>query len=205
MRSCTLFSVGLLAFCVSTASGSARADDFTRFGPYLGIDGVWMQPLFEDSLRSTSGVAAKVDGSFGLNARAGLRLLGFLAIEGQYEWLDGFDMQLAGGDIGTLSAHVLTGNAKLYIPIWRVQPYLLAGLGGSWHRFQGVGIASGVDVSDSAFAGRVGGGVDLYLTRSLVLNAEATALLTTQDLSAGATALDKLHYLSFGVGLQYRF
>ncbi len=51
-----------------------------------------------------------------------------------------------------------------------------------------------------------GGGFDVYLANNLVLNAEATVLLTTGDFNTpAADDLDDLYYLSVGVGLRYQF
>jgi len=101
--------------------------------------------------------------------------------------------------------HTLTGNLKLYIPIQRVQPYLLAGFGFTKYKFE----SQGTEVlNDIFFAGRVGVGTDIYLTKKWALNLEASALLTASELEGVAQNLDQLsslHYISASVGLMYRF
>ena len=52
----------------------------------------------------------------------------------------------------------------------------------------------------------MGVGIDLYATSHIVVNAEVSALITTQDFSKpDQGSIDELWYLSAGLGLQYRF
>lgn len=195
------------ALCASLTPGLAAADDFARFGPYLGLNAAYGFPLFEEQLQDALGPIlgpdTQLDASWGLNTRLGLRLLSFLAVEAQYEWMDNFQIKPSAPGIPDvqLSGNIFTGNLKLYIPIRRVQPYLLAGFGFAMYDAGGA-------ADDMFFAGRVGGGLDVYLTKHWALNAEATALLTASDLGeiGGSTeALDGLHYVSASLGLMYRF
>jgi len=190
--------------------GVAAADDFSRFGPYLGVNGAFGYPLFEDqvqdSLGPVLGADTQLDYTWGLNARAGLRLLSFLALEAQYEWMDDFQIQPSNPLPNiNIMGHTLTGNLKLYIPIRRVQPYLLAGFGFTKYKFE----SQGTEVlNDTFFAGRVGVGTDIYLTKKWALNVEGSALLTASELEGVAQNLDQLsslHYISASVGLMYRF
>jgi hypothetical protein len=67
-----------------------------------------------------------------------------------------------------------------------------------------VNISSG----ETAFAGRAGAGIDVYLTRNIVLNAGASAVLTDTSLNSpvpGGDDIDYLFYITAGGGLQYRF
>lgn len=198
----------VLAACLLPAAASA--DDFSRFGPYIGVNAAYGYPLFEDQVQEVAGPVlgadTQLDDSWGLNARAGLRLLSFLAIEAQYEWMDDFQIQpsnaLPNIDI---TGHTLTGNLKFYIPIRRVQPYFLAGFGFTKYKFAAQGFDS---YTDTFFAGRVGAGADIYLTKKWAINAEASALLTASDLEnigQNLDSLSSLHYISASLGLMYRF
>ena len=205
LRSTALLGAFLLLACLH--SSTAQAGDFNRFGPYLGISGVYALPLYEDQLQDIN-PGLSVSESPGLNARLGLRLASFFAIEAQYEWIEGFDVDLASvGKLATFDAHNITGNLRFHIPIWRVDPYVLAGLGATiWGIEDGPGPFDFTD-DGVGFAGRVGGGLDLYLTKHIVLNAEVTAVLTTRtfDVPTQIESLDNLFFLSISAGLVYRF
>ncbi len=203
------FRVLGLALCAMMVTGTATADDFVRFGPYLGLNAAWGYPLFEDEVQNVLGSDTELNDTFGLNTRAGLRLLSFLAVEAQYEWLNDFKIDTAPSNAipdVSIIGHTLTGNVKLYIPIRRIQPYFLAGFGFTSYKFEASGVGSR---TDTYFAGRLGGGLDVYLTKKWAINAEATALLTASDLgdlpNNVSGSLNGLHYISASLGLMYRF
>ncbi len=205
------------------AVGPALADDgessvFGKPGFYLGAGGVYASDIFEtkieDIVEDSFGVSANVDvdNSWGAGGRLGYRLGSWFAAEIQYEWIDPFDVDLSavGIPIGSasLEAQTVTLNGRLIAPTWRTQPYLLVGIGGAFYDFTDntVGNILGGSDSKTGFAGRTGGGLDVYLTNSLVLNAEANVLLTTENFNTPAAGeLDDLYYLSVGVGLRYQF
>ena len=111
--------------------------------------------------------------------------------------------------------HTLTANTKWIVPVWRVQPYLLIGVGfSSWDVDRGaVGTllnsipSTDIDIKNgnqTNLAGRAGLGLDLYVTENIVINAQGQAVLTTikkPDLGD----IDDLNYVGFSAGLQYRF
>jgi outer membrane protein W len=163
----------------------------------VGLNAAWGYPLFEDQIRKVTGDAtATVDPSWGLDARLGLRLLSFLAVEGQYEWMDDFEVAVSGGT-ANLTGNTFTGNVKFYIPVWRVQPYILAGIGFTKYKIES---ALAPSAKQDLFAGRVGGGLDLYLTQKVALNAEVAALLTASDLEFNSDSFSSLNYLSVNFG-----
>lgn len=199
--------LGTVVACAFLLPGTATAaGDFDRFGFYLGLNGAYGFPLFEDQVQDALGPTAELNDTWGLNTRAGVRLLSFLAIEAQYEWMKDFQIDAPNPlpDVD-ITGHTLTGNLKFIIPVWRVHPYLLAGFGFTSYKFDAVGAGS---FSDMFFAGRLGGGADIYITEHWAINAEATALLTANELDGIASNLDNLnslHYVSASVGLMYRF
>jgi opacity protein-like surface antigen len=198
----------VLALCATMVAGAASADRFARFGPYLGLNGAFGYPLFENEVEDILGAGTELDYTWGLNTRAGLRLLSFLAVEAQYEWMKDFEIHppaSSGLPNVDIMGHTLTGNVRLYIPIRRVQPYFLAGFGFTKYKFEAQGFDS---YSDTFFAGRLGAGADIYITKKWAINAEASALLTASDLDDIGSNLDQLnglHYISASVGLMYRF
>ena len=228
---------GLLALlALALLPGSARAGDdvdpFDRPGPYVTIGGSYAYNFFdqqiEDFLEDELGEQGSVDidDSGGLNARLGYRMASWFAAELAYEWIDRYDVEV-GGDLGPgggalsgrlydIEGHTLTANARLIAPIWRIQPYLLLGVGVSAYDVDRGPIANALEAQDddieiesgrsAAFAGRAGLGLDLHLTQNIVLQAEGTALFTTQDFETpDEGAIDDLYYLSLSAGLQYRF
>lgn len=206
-------------------------DPFDRSGLYLGISGVYTHNLFdeeiEDFLSDELGedIGVDIDDSKGITARLGYRATSWFAAELQYEWIESYEVEgsvvLGGGStvsgrLYDIGGHTLTVNTKWIVPFWRIQPYLLLGAGYSLYDVDRGVLAGAVEAIDndiqidggsqSGFAGRGGLGLDVYLSRNVVLTTEATALLTTDDFDApDEGAIDNLYYLSISAGLQYRF
>jgi opacity protein-like surface antigen len=208
IRISTVIVITTLA--LSLVASAAGAGDFDRPGVYLSVSGLYAVPLFEDELQKIT-PALSIDDTAGLQARLGFRLLSFLAVEAQYEWIDGFDVDFDGqGTIMSLASHNLTGNLRLHIPIWRIEPYALAGLGATFWKINDENdsfLFPDGDSDGTGFAGRLGGGVDFYLTEHIVLNAEATAVLTTKtfEVPNAVQSIDNVFYVAASAGLTYRF
>jgi opacity protein-like surface antigen len=201
----------------------AGGDEFDQPGFYVGISGIYTHNFFdgqvdkalEDAIGQDVDVA--IDDSWGVNARVGYRAASWFAIEAQYEYIDQFDVKakikglIPNQKIFSLEGHTITANTRWILPIWRTQPYLLLGAGYSLYESDVVSnpvvkqlLGSGG--SEGGFAGRLGGGLDLYLTEHLVANVEGTALLTTQDFGKRDTGnIDDLWYFGLGAGLRYQF
>jgi opacity protein-like surface antigen len=220
-------TVGLAVLCL--APGLAQAEpggpDFAHTGPYLGVGGTYAFHWFPDGVGGdfddhVSGIpdsTTRTDGSFGVNARAGWRFTSWLAGEVEYEWLDGFETDIrtsAGGEF-TLESHAITANAKLVYPGWgRFQPYGLLGAGVSIYE---VTNASGfpsaarfLDDDGVGFAGRLGLGLDTYLTEHWLVNIEGGLVTTTTEIdnsnpSPVAGDVSALWQVPIQVGIQYRF
>ncbi|MHC4138126.1 MAG: hypothetical protein ACYS0K_24575, partial [Planctomycetota bacterium] len=154
----------------------------------------------EDELEAVSGLSADVSESLGLHARAGCRN-GLGGGELHFEWLEGFDVKVDGSK-ANIDGWALTLDGKLY-PLWaletklpplarRFQPFATAGIG--YLTFDG---PQGIDEWD--FAVRLGGGLDIYVTRNIVISVDTTYVLPVSD------ALDGLEYVSVGWGVLFRF
>jgi hypothetical protein len=182
-----LASVSNLAAAEAGEAGKgARAKpDYSRTGCYLGLAGTVAFPLSEDD----------VDESLGLHARGGCRGK-WGGGEVHYEWLEGFSADLDGTEI-EIDGWALTVDGKVYplagledrfhVEARRIQPFATVGfgylkLGGDWD-----------------FAARLGGGLDVYVTRNIAINIDATWVVPTTD------RLDDTDYLSVGWGVLYRF
>ena len=190
------------------AAGQSTADDFDRPGAYIGVNGVYGVSLFQDDINAIAGLADdfRLGDSGGVNARIGYRVVSWFAIEAEYEWIKSMDLTFQGQDIGDFKPNTVTANLKFIIPVWRIQPYLIVGGGAAiWN------IDSPIqNQSSTGFAGRVGLGLDNYLTKHWVVNLEATGVLNTNNIdpskiSNDITSISHIYYFSFSAGLTYRF
>ena len=225
----TFFTLPVVAMAAEEAVDD---DPFDRPGFYVGVSGMWNKNFFDEDIADFlsdelgEDVDVDIEDSYGINARLGYRAASFFAVELEYEWVDSFDVDASadlGPPIGSLTGelyriegHTLTAQTKWIVPFWRVQPYLTLGVGYSYYDVDRGSSAAALEAFDPdieiegggqhGFAGRVGGGLDLYLTQSILINAEVTAVLTTQDFDTPDEGnIDDLNYMSFSAGLQYRF
>ena len=199
-------ALGISLGIASTAAAGAAAD-FGARGFYVAAGGSYTQnELVEEQLEDgvSPGIDLDVDDTWGARGVFGYRILPFLAAELEYEHVGRYDVSVSGGDVARLRANVLTVNVKTLLPLWRVQPYLLVGIGGAQWRFDD---ELGIDLpeDETEFAGRAGAGVDLHLTPRLVLDAGADVVLSSTDSIPLASDVDFLGYTTVGVALQYRF
>jgi OOP family OmpA-OmpF porin len=150
---------------------------------------------------NTSTLVDRGDG-FGGALRAGYRFSSLLAAELDLQGLQGFDIdrdlyvpapgfennpQIAAAnpridaDVNLYTAMV---NGKLYPLEGQIQPYVLGGVGIVVADVDSKAGASGKESDVTPlFGGRIGGGIDYYLTRNWVMNFDISYTLTTQDVS----------------------
>lgn len=209
-------------FLSSHATADDAEDPYDAPGFYVGASGLYTHNFFDaqvsDAIEDEFGgdVDVAIEDSWGVNARLGYRVASWFAIEAQYEYVNEFDVEAKIEGLGipkqkifTIEGHTLTGNARFIVPVWRVQPYMLVGAGYSLYESDVESEAKpfiGNGGKQDGFAGRAGGGLDFYLTPHIVLNAEVTGLVTTQDFSKpDAGQIDELWYISAGGGLRYQF
>jgi len=146
--------------------------------------------------------------SWGINGQAGYRCHPRFSAEIEVEWIDEFDANVNkafSGKVGTTEVEpiVITANATGYLLTGRTQPFLRAGLGlmrveyterdttstpspdGSKQRY-----------NETRFALRVGGGIDYYATKNVVVGVDVDYVVSP--------SLD-VQYVTVGAGIQYRF
>lgn len=170
--------------------GDDESTGYDRDGWYAGVGGGYAMELFD---RGSSG-----DSGF-MQLRGGYHFLRFAALELQLEYTPKFNGgtgRYAGVNTATWAAWM---NAKGYpLAPWTglVQPYALVGIAWMWERRTGATI-SGSD-EGGGFASRFGGGIDLYVTKNIVVTAEGAYVLPTGS-------LDDLKQVQIGGALQYRF
>jgi opacity protein-like surface antigen len=197
MQLCSRLAPAAALAAALAASTSARAEDFSRTGWYAGARGVYTQNDFD--------VAGHAEDDFGFNVFGGYRLFSFLASDFEFEYIDALRVEgNAGNPNFDVRTFVLAWNFRAYplsfvlkpeSALQRVQPYLSAGVSNQWVQLQRL---SGGDRDEGNFAGRLGGGIDVYLTGNWVLTADAIYTIGSGDVS-------DFPYLSIGWGFAYRF
>ncbi len=190
----------LLCFALLLALPTlAGADEgYARRGLYLGLHSGYTGELFESKIGdSLPGVDFRVDDSRSLHARVGYRLFPWLALEGHAELYDGYDIELLGVDAAELDGWALTLMGKWYPLRGRIQPYLLAG-GGYMEVNLSDKLSLGISEDGSGSLAQGGAGLDLYLTRHVVVNVEAVY-------SRPMGGVADLDFWGLRGGLEYRF
>ncbi len=208
-KSLLLTSIALLG---ALAAPSARADsDFARSGPYIGVGATYgfnlIESSFDDVLDDVLSEDVEVDNTWGANARLGYRVLSWLAVEAQYEYLDNFEVSVNDFRLADLQAQTLSANLRFIVPIQRFQPYLVLGAGATLFDLDDNQVP-GLEVDHSSFSGRIGLGFDVYLTRHIVLGIGADAVLSTaevEDEFISGDSSGSLSYIALNAGLAYRF
>ncbi len=167
-------------------------DVYNRPGPYVGVGGSYMVSGFQGGARS-----ADFGDTLGFNVRGGYRLNDYWAFEGLYEYGDDFGAHqvVPGGDIQT---NTFMGGAKLILPLGRFQPYLSGSAGFVNANADKSLRRTNWDVDGTNFAGRFGGGVDLFATENVAVFLDASYTMPIKEVS-------DLYYFSFGWGAKYVF
>lgn len=189
----SLVVVGAMVVGFALAAGTARAEDeFNRPGPYVGIGGSYMVSGFQDGAAS-----GDFGDTLGFNARGGYRLNDFWAIEGIYEYGDRFGAHQVFPN-ASIQTNAFSVNGKLLLPLNRFQPYLMGGVGFVNANADPSIAHSNWDADGTSFAGRFGGGVDLYATENVAVYLDAAYTIPVDEVS-------DLYHFSFGWGAKYVF
>jgi opacity protein-like surface antigen len=174
--------------------------DFTRDGWYVQAQGIYALENFGDSGGyGTRGI--DVDDTQGFNIEVGYRVAQLFGLGAEFEWTYAFE---SSGDllkIGTQNVGIpfrLYPLARLFDPgamANRFQPFIKLSPTWQWADREIAGID---DSGEGGFVGRMGAGLDIYLTDNFVFVMSGLYNWPT-------CAIDSLGYWSFGAGLQYRF
>jgi hypothetical protein len=181
MAAIPIYIVALASVGMGCTADHELPNEFARDGGYAGASGVWAFERFGfDNGRTENGA--------GLSLRGGFRCHPNVAAEFQGDWLR-FDSdepllepQVDAG-LATLNTRIFPLTSVL---IGRIQPYALAGVG-----------VMTVD-REIGLALRMGGGIDVYATPNIVVNASATYL-------APYSGVARFNAVTLGAGLDYRF
>jgi opacity protein-like surface antigen len=195
-----LDGIALVMLVALTSAGSAQAwideDDevFNRNGANFAFNVMV-------ALETFSGLGGNETDklpSGGLQTRFGYRFLPFLAVEAQFEWADGWELNdKDSGERTAIVDHFVTGtaNVKGYLLQNFYQPYLLLGVGATHIRQLD---AAKVGSSDTEFSLRAGAGIDLYVNEAFGLNLEYSFLQPFGE-------LEDFPYQAISLGLFLRF
>lgn len=195
-----------LAGVILCAPGARADDDFNHAGAYVGLGASGLISGFQGALgRADFGNTA------GFNVHGGYRLNEYLAFDGVYEYGNDFGRghsRTIGNQVITRGAsiqtNVFTVGPKLILPLEWFQPYLDGGIG--FLNANGdvtvedvtTGATRSAGNSGTGFAGRFGGGVDLYLTPQWSVYLDNAYTIPTSGPS-------NVYYYSFGLGGRYSF
>lgn len=201
------------AMCLTAVMLSDESDTdeegYARRGWLVGAGGSYVFETFEHEVESEiqktigSTASTSADDSFSVNGRVGYRCHPRFSVELEEEWVHGFEIDLfnsMGSKIATddVAPWVETFNTKGYLLTGRYQPFVLLG-GGIMTADYDAKVRGFSDGSrETNFAMRFGGGVDLYATKHVVVSLETDYVIPFGNVGP-------LDYLSFGLGLQYRF
>lgn len=205
----SLFVLGLVVLVGLPAWG----DDDRRTGVYVGVAGAAAISLFQDQLEPFVPANPQLGDSAGFQIKLGYRLAAWLALEAQYEWLNEFVLTQTSNTtyesktIAEFRPQTVTANFKLILPTGRLEPHLIIGIGASF--WDAKLLNANVSKSDSAFAARLGAGIDFHLNRSWVLQVTGTGVLGTAEFDPEREnvpfPIDELYYFSVAAGVLYRF
>jgi hypothetical protein len=209
MRNVPLATGVLVALWIAPARAVAQTADAPS--GYFFVGGL---NAFEDFPGAPD---TSYDDSFGLDVRLGWRLVDYLALELEGNFISGFDVDVpTGTGIAklVLEGGNVTANVRAVLPLGRFEPYVSFGLGGMWadlrtRNITGVvctpgflgwwctGTTSRIDDA-GAFVTKYGGGIDFWVSDDFGLTVDAVYVRPTGD-------LEDLKYTKLGWGIKFRF
>jgi opacity protein-like surface antigen len=201
----------------SESAGIPSTNEFARRGWFAGLQGIYakgdyaeaeeaalQQALVPFAIRVDAGDGE--DSGWGVGGNVGNRCHSRLATEAEVQWMTGFtgDVLAEGqGRISRFFLDVLVGtvNFKAYLLTGRFQPYGLVGIGAMTidSRIDDVvGNAGSRSTSNTMFAARFGGGIDVYVTKHIVAKAGVDYLMPI-------SGIRNFEAIIVDAGLEYRF
>ena len=187
------------ALCLAFASQATAQriewddSDDPLVGIYIGLGGLFALENFDrDAAIAGDTLKIGADNAGGFELRGGYRVHPNFAGELLFQYYANFsvkDRNLS-GENDSFNGWSLTANVKGYPILGRIQPYALAGVGALvFNEKRG---------EDLGFVARVGGGIDVYILESVVVDLEIVYVLP-------AGSLDDYQFTTFAAGIQYRY
>ncbi len=176
---------GVAAAQAPTPTPAESADDYARESLYGGLGLIYAVENFDTSEFKPGSTSSN---AWGIDVRAGYRFHPNIAGEVNFQWVNDFELTAPGFKTNS-SSRTLTANVKGYPLTGRIQPYAVGGIGILYEQTKGRG-------SLQEFEGRLGLGIDFFITNNIVANLECAYGLPISDLN---------DYLFFPIvfGLQY--
>ena len=178
---------GLLPQSATAQSGK----DYASPGGYVGGAVALGFENFSGPFTSGPFASGDFDTGVGFDFWVGGRLMKFLALEGQLQYIPGVKSSSTSREFKPL---VYTGNVKGYLPLGRFQPYGLIGIGGMTLFVDST--SPNVDRSD--FVARFGAGLEFYVTENIAAVAGWSYIL-------GTGSLDGSDFNTLSLGAQFKF
>lgn len=187
----------------------SEPSEYARLGAYVAAGGGAAIRDFRAGGAGLDGRLGTVTGmdtaSGSINMRAGYRLHPHVSGELMWEYQTGWDFRV-NGDHADLAAWNLLANVKVNLTQSRWQPFVIAGIGLARRSTDSKvllldpkdGITRRVSSEEEAFVGRLGGGLDAYVTDAVSIGAEVAYVFGTGDLNA-------LDYAVTSIVLAYHF
>ncbi len=177
--------VALLALALGASGCAVMKTPYSRDGFYVGASMIGTVANFDDIGAIDLGDSELVAG---IGIRGGYRFFDRFAFEVAYEGNDEFEFD-SGADVSIQS---FTVQGKFFPLTGRIQPYGLVGVG-----LLDADVTL-TTVDEAEFLGRLGIGIEGYLTRSVPVFFEIDYNIPSSD-------LDELQYSAFQLGVMYRF
>jgi opacity protein-like surface antigen len=164
----------------------------SRQGVYVGIGGLYAMENFDrDAAFNDPTLDIDAEDTGGPQLRLGYRVHPRFAGELLFQYYADFNVSTGDNQIDDdFSGWSLTLNAKAYALLGRIQPYGVLGIGAL--------VFDDKQGSNDGFLARLGGGLDFYLTESVVLDFEVAYALPTGS-------IDDFPFTTFAAGIQYRY
>lgn len=171
---------------------------YARKGLTLSAGAFWAPNMID----TATGVS--IDSSRGLSGGIGYRVHPNFSIDSNFAWVEGFTVEDERGSRytrGDLSMWSVVFGGKVYMLTGKIQPYLGLGFGAAGGKYTEKFASDGAPApSSDAVAGVISfnGGLELYVSESLAIGADAAIYLPGGDLSG-------LDFSTLGAKLIYRF
>ena len=199
------FIAALLIFATSASAAST--------GMYVGIGGTYAMQDFDtgdlDSLRQY-GFDPKYDDTWGINGKIGYKVNPYFSVELALEYLSGFNYNQTvrvGATPVTLDSDIDIFTAIIAAKIYPIQgmikPYFTLGLGVMRASIDATASAPGYLTSTGSDdetdpCGKVGIGVDYFVSQNVSLNLEGAYTFGFND-------LDDVRYFTVSAGVAFHF
>jgi hypothetical protein len=197
-----------LAALLMASTSWAEKPDYGRPGWYAGVGAGTGIAFLDSYIESVTGGTVSLDAGGSFNARGGYRVNSWFAVEALYEGVYGANIEISGTkNAAERTTNSFVTNFKLLLPIQRVHPYFMLGLGAQQGKFDAKGPFDALDLDSNRwdFTLRTAIGVDGYITEHWLVNFELAPSIRFTDYSRIPSETTDNVLLTIGLGVQYRW